>query len=202
MKGVVYISGPMTGLPNFNFDNFNRVAKYLRALGYEVINPAENFNGKTDLPRDEYMREDIKNVMDANTIVVLDGWTESKGAVTEVRIAREIGLDIYNEELNRINQFADRFVFEETVFDKGKQLVYGDRNKSYGHPGPNLHDTVDMFRVWVNRRYGMDVPFTAKDGAMFMQFVKIAREAHSTKEDNWIDGIGYWGCVERIEKNI
>jgi hypothetical protein len=201
MKERVYISGPMTGLPGFNFDNFNRVAKNLRAFGYEVLNPAENFSGKTNLPRDEYMRKDLQNVMGVKVIVALDGWTESKGALTEIRVAREIGIDVVDERLNDINKFADRYVFEGTVFDKAKRLVYGDRNKDYGHPGPNFQDTVDMFRVWVKRRYGVDVPFTAKDGVMFMQFVKIAREAHSTKEDNWIDGIGYWGCVSRIEED-
>jgi hypothetical protein len=198
----IYISGPMSGLPNFNFDNFNRVAEMLRALKQTVVNPAENFGGKTDLSREEYMRKDIRSLMNARVVVALDGWMESKGALTEIRVAREIGLKVLDERLNDISELVDRFLFADTVFDKGKRLVYGERSESYGHPKPNLQDTVDMFRIWVRRRYGVDVPFTAKDGAMFMQFAKTAREAHSTKEDNWVDGIGYWGCVERIEKDI
>ena len=38
----VYIAGPMTGLPDFNYPAFNAAAAKLRALGLEVLNPAEN----------------------------------------------------------------------------------------------------------------------------------------------------------------
>jgi hypothetical protein len=199
---MIYLSGPMTGLPNLNFDNFNRVAENLRVLGYKVVNPAESFEGKTNLPRAEYMRKDIHNVLNCMIVVALDGWIESKGALTELRVAREVGLKVVDERLDDLCETVDRFLFTETIFDKGKKLVYGERSESYGHPEPNFQDTVDMFRIWLKRRYGIDVPLVAKDGVMFMQFAKIAREAHAAKEDNWVDGTGYWGCVERIEKKI
>jgi hypothetical protein len=38
----VYLAGPMTGLPEFNYPAFNAEAARLRALGYQVENPAEN----------------------------------------------------------------------------------------------------------------------------------------------------------------
>jgi hypothetical protein len=37
----IYLSGPMTGLPDLNFPAFHAEAARLRALGYDVINPAE-----------------------------------------------------------------------------------------------------------------------------------------------------------------
>lgn len=36
----VYISGPMTGLPEFNYPAFFAAAEALEARGYETINPA------------------------------------------------------------------------------------------------------------------------------------------------------------------
>ncbi|WP_319942079.1 DUF4406 domain-containing protein [Pseudomonas quasicaspiana] len=37
----IYISGPMTGLPDFNFPAFAAEANRLRGLGFDVVNPAE-----------------------------------------------------------------------------------------------------------------------------------------------------------------
>lgn len=38
----VYVAGPMTDLTDFNYPAFNAVADRLRALGYEVENPADH----------------------------------------------------------------------------------------------------------------------------------------------------------------
>lgn len=40
-KKTTYLAGPMTGLPDLNFPTFHARAAELRALGHEVVNPAE-----------------------------------------------------------------------------------------------------------------------------------------------------------------
>ena len=35
-KQRVYVAGPMTGLPDFNYPAFNAEAQRLRGLGYQV----------------------------------------------------------------------------------------------------------------------------------------------------------------------
>ena len=84
-----YISGPMTGLPDANYPEFNRVARELRELGYQVENPAEN-------PRcdswAEYMRLAIAQLVQCDEIHMLRGWKQSRGARMEHGIARELGL--------------------------------------------------------------------------------------------------------------
>lgn len=37
----IYLAGPMTGLPELNFPLFKSEAARLRALGFDVVNPAE-----------------------------------------------------------------------------------------------------------------------------------------------------------------
>lgn len=37
----LYISGPITGMPDLNFPAFHAAAAALRAAGYTVTNPAE-----------------------------------------------------------------------------------------------------------------------------------------------------------------
>ena len=39
----VFISGPMSGIKDYNVHEFSKAAKALREAGYFVINPAETF---------------------------------------------------------------------------------------------------------------------------------------------------------------
>lgn len=38
----IYLAGPMTGLPEFNYPAFHAEAARLRGLGYQVENPADH----------------------------------------------------------------------------------------------------------------------------------------------------------------
>lgn len=86
----VYISGPMTGIEDFNFPLFNAVAKFLQTLGWRVENPAEK-GIVPDWDWEDYLRYDIEKLMQCEYIVLLPGWENSRGARLEVRIARELG---------------------------------------------------------------------------------------------------------------
>lgn len=89
---IIYISGPMSGLPEFNFPAFTEAAKKLRELGHIVISPHEI--EQPALTWEACMRQDIKQLMDADMVVVLPGWEKSKGANIEVDIAIGLGMQI------------------------------------------------------------------------------------------------------------
>lgn len=93
----VYISGPMTGYPDFNYPEFHRVADDWRKLGHDVFCPAENFKGSTDYPWEFYMKEDLRLVMHCDAIVLLAGWDRSRGALMEALVAMTCGLTLFNE---------------------------------------------------------------------------------------------------------
>lgn len=62
---IVYIAGPMTGLPEWNFPEFDRVAEELREQGHTVVNPCDfdrerGFNPKTAT---EFSNEQIREAM-------------------------------------------------------------------------------------------------------------------------------------------
>ena len=85
----IYLSGPMTGLPDFNYPAFNAEAARLRALGYHVENPAEN------PPQDSweaYMAVCIPQMATCDTIAQLPGWSESRGALRERQEAVHLGM--------------------------------------------------------------------------------------------------------------
>lgn len=89
----IYLSGPMTGLPEFNYPAFNAAAAHLRALGVHVENPAEN----TKPPCGSwlgYMRLAVAQLATCDHVVVLDGWEQSSGARVEVELARGMGLPV------------------------------------------------------------------------------------------------------------
>jgi hypothetical protein len=89
----VYISGPMTGLPDLNFPAFHAAAAKLRAAGYEAINPAEHEEAPGKAWAD-YLRKDIRLLMDCTGVALLPGWEQSKGARLERHIAIELGMTV------------------------------------------------------------------------------------------------------------
>lgn len=94
MKPKIYLSGPMTGIEDYNYPLFNSSAEVLRSYGYLVSNPAEHFNGAQDLPKETYMREDIKSLLDCEIVVTLPNWQDSHGAQLEVEVARACGIPV------------------------------------------------------------------------------------------------------------
>lgn len=101
----IYLSGPMSNLPDLNHPLFHAVAADLRGKGYRVNNPAETALPQLPVsmnPVDKlsiwiaYMREDIKLLMDSDKVAVLPNWQQSKGAKLEVYLAHELGMEIIN----------------------------------------------------------------------------------------------------------
>ena len=89
----IYVSGPMTGIESFNFPAFNAEAARLRALGYEVVNPVE-INGDTTMRWEECLKRDIVAMMDCDTLALLPGWMNSRGAQLEQYLAHRLGMKI------------------------------------------------------------------------------------------------------------
>jgi hypothetical protein len=92
----LYISGPMTGIKDWNFPAFNEAATKLRERGYDVVNPAELNPGDTDWHT--CLRADIKALCDCDGIALMPGWMNSKGAHLEVHVAHRLGLQINTVE--------------------------------------------------------------------------------------------------------
>ena len=89
----VYLSGPMTGYTDHNFPAFNAEAARLRALGIEVVNPAE-INPDETLSWQECLRADVKALCDCAVLALLPGWQNSQGAHLELHIAHRLGIQI------------------------------------------------------------------------------------------------------------
>jgi len=94
---VVYIAGPMTGLPEHNYPAFHAAAAMLRGRGHDVRNPAEHNLGDGQ-PRETYLRHGLRLLLDCDEVCLLPGWRGSAGARLEFAVAHELGMTIWSLE--------------------------------------------------------------------------------------------------------
>jgi hypothetical protein len=92
----IYIAGPMTGIAEHNFPAFFAAEAHLCTQGWEVENPARH--GVVEGAQwEDYMRYDIVRMMRCSTIYLLTGWTRSRGARLEYKIATGLGMRLVYE---------------------------------------------------------------------------------------------------------
>ena len=99
---TLYVAGPMTGIPEFNYPAFNAAADELRERGYTVFNPTLDRTSPTEDPPGmtwvDYMRAALAMVIKADGIALLPGWENSRGARLEVDVARALGMQVRRVE--------------------------------------------------------------------------------------------------------
>ena len=93
---IIYLSGPITGSHD-SAAVFDRVRQELEEGGVSVINPAVLEGVATDgvLSYEDYMSMDEALIRKADTLLLLPGWTRSRGCNRELGFAEALGLKIY-----------------------------------------------------------------------------------------------------------
>ncbi|GHC72744.1 hypothetical protein GCM10007320_08830 [Pseudorhodoferax aquiterrae] len=90
----VYIAGPMSGHPEMNFPAFHAEAARLRALGFDVVNPAE-IKAEPAGCWHAAMRADIAQLVTCDGVATLPGWQRSRGASIEVGLAYGLEMPVH-----------------------------------------------------------------------------------------------------------
>jgi hypothetical protein len=181
----IYIAGPMTGLPDYNYPAFHAAEKVLASSPeWIVLNPAKNFAGRQDLERPVYLNAAIEQLLGAQAIYMLPGWQNSPGARMEYMIAKELELELHGD-----------IPIEPPEYEASRIVRNGERQAIYGHPNQDFKRTAGMWSAL------LDIEITPEDVALMMGMLKISRLRSSPgHKDSIIDLIGYAICYSRLEE--
>lgn len=99
LEFFVFISGPMTGLEDFNRSAFYEAEERLNDLDFETINPASlAFIIPEYAPHQMFVDTTLALVKHCAAVVRLPGWENSKGAMKELETAAIHGVPIFDLE--------------------------------------------------------------------------------------------------------
>lgn len=192
----VYIAGPMTGLPDFNFPAFNAAAKEWREAGWDVLNPAESFDGRTDLAYRDYVLHDIALLLTCDAIAMLPGWdgANARGSVWEWGVAQKLlGIAVYDATRVVAAENVAPKKADETILQEAQRLVHGNRGSDYGHP---IDDYTRTGRMWGAILGIGDID--PRIACLMMAAMKVSREVNKHKRDNLTDLAGYAECASMV----
>lgn len=97
---MIYISGKITGNPNFKRD-FEKVELFLQSQHKQVINPVKIIMEQKDYLRltwKQCMSVDVAKLILCDEIFMMKNWRRSPGARIERKIARLFGIKVIYEK--------------------------------------------------------------------------------------------------------
>jgi Domain of unknown function (DUF6378) len=129
-------------------------------------------------------------------------WTPVEVDATVEEVAGDIKIvEKLVEEVNKPKKL--RSIKPKTsVLEEAQNIIYGDREKTYGHPAKNLKTIANMWNAYMNNMDDAGTyKVTAKDVAAMMMLVKVARFANDpSHRDNLVDVCGYAALIERCDE--
>ena len=92
-----------------------------------------------------------------------------------------------------------------TVLKQAHDVIYGEREQTYGDPGKNLRVVANFWENYLAARGHWDRDsegLTSEDVCHMMSLLKIARLTNTpSHHDSLVDLCGYTALVERINKH-
>jgi hypothetical protein len=101
MELTYYLSGPMSGIEEYNYPAFTDAARMLRDSGVKIESPHENeWPVTSDVMTEAQLWEAMMWVAEAQLgrcqgVILMPGWCHSSGALRELGWAKERKLPVY-----------------------------------------------------------------------------------------------------------
>jgi hypothetical protein len=134
------------------------------------------------------------------------GAKETLAHVRKITAAADTGVPPRDEDTEeKMNMDAHssgvQFDIPKSILDEAKDIIYGDREKTYGAPDKNLVAIAGYWANHLNTRFGVYHDISPEDVCIMMVLLKAARLGNDTNHrDSWVDAVGYLALMERIQK--
>lgn len=90
---------------------------------------------------------------------------------------------------------------DEDILQEAMRLTSGDRQNSYGPPDQDFRRTADMWTGLFRDMLKDDASFEPFHVAQAMILLKMSRQLHQRKRDNWVDVAGYARCGQICDES-
>ena len=148
-KPIIYVSGPMTGIEDLNFPMFMQLEEFLLSTGHDVLNPARFGDGGAWA---DCLKRDIRLLLEADGLVLMPGWENSRGATLEYQVAMGLGQRIgywTPEHPDHVTWFAKPNVTDNSRPGEEQAPVERDVWSDFGRDGaalaePDYEEEADL----------------------------------------------------------
>lgn len=114
---LIYVAGPMTGIPEFNYPTFHAAVHRLAQRGHRATSAAHGHDTITPLPApreesarpyDHYLRYALNRLLACDAVALLPGWENSAGTALEHHVATTLAMPVHHIDywLNRTKENA------------------------------------------------------------------------------------------------
>lgn len=87
----------------------------------------------------------------------------------------------------------------EDICAEALRIQGADRQQDYGTPKQNFDDIATIWNAYLETVSTNPPKLLARDIAHLMILMKIARNNHKAKRDNWVDIAGYAQCGGKVD---
>ena len=100
----IYLSGPMTGIPNDNAEAFFKAEIHYQRLGYQVTNPyrlgvryaqMHEYDSTKEINYYKLLANDLVHMIPCSEMALLPGWEQSDGVKIELFWAEKLKLPVF-----------------------------------------------------------------------------------------------------------
>lgn len=88
----------------------------------------------------------------------------------------------------------------KSILEEAQEIIYGDREKTYGSPDKNLLTISQYWSVYLTNKYSFETVLDVNDVCVMMTLLKLSRLGNSPDHrDSKVDTAGYIALMQRVQ---